>query len=112
MTPTRDEYWIVHDGQTIGSASEKILILFRCQAEDLIGRNIFEIVPVPEMRALARLRMDHIVKRGELPDQELPFKRFDGSTFWAKVKTYRLGLDTLLSTIEYLGEFNTRYHGT
>jgi PAS domain S-box-containing protein len=103
---------MMHDGQTICAISDKVAALFRCGPEELIGRNIFDIIPNPEMRALARLRMKHIVTKGELHDQEMPIQRPEGSVFWARVKTKRVGQDTFVSILEYLGDTNPNYHGT
>ncbi len=105
-------YWILHDGKTICAISPKALELFHCDLVDIIGRDIFEIIPNADMRGLAKLRMSHIIERGNLGVQELPLQRPDGSTFWAKVQTKKIGLDTLVSFLEYIGEHNPNYRGT
>lgn len=109
--PPKD-FWIVHNGRVILSVSLKVLALFRCEAIDLVGKDIFELIPNPEMRGLARLRMEHIVNRGNLREQELPLRRPDGSEFWAKVQTERISPDMLISYLEYIGDHNPNFRGT
>lgn len=109
---TRDDYWIVHDGRTICEISPKAAALFKAEAHDLIGLDIFDIIPLSDMRELARLRISHIVTTGELSNQELPLQATDGSVFWVNVKTRRCGDGTYISTLEYLGTHTPHYNGT
>ncbi len=109
---TLDQYWVVHDGRVICGVSAKVLLMFRCAEADLVGRDIFEIIPLADMRELARLRMSQIVLKGDMPPQELPFMRCDGEMFWAEVKTERVSAITFISTLRYIGATNPRYNGT
>lgn len=109
---TRDEFWIIHDGKTICGISSKAAALFKAEPDDLIGLDIFEIIPLGDMRELARLRMQHIMERGDLHDQELPLSARDGSIFWVRVQTQRANADTFISYLEYIGPHNPHYNGT
>lgn len=112
--PLTNKYWIIHDGQTICEVSDPVLALFRCTPADLIGKDIFEIIPSPEMAQLARLRINHILSKGaDLHEQDLPIKRPDGSTFWVTVITRQIGeSDLFVSALTYKGEHNPDWHNT
>jgi PAS domain S-box-containing protein len=103
---------MIHDGQLVCDVSPKAAALFKAEPGEMIGRDIFEIIPLDDMRELARLRMNHILTRGELSEQELPLLARDGSVFWAIVKTRRCGDGTFISTLEYLGTHSPHYRGT
>ncbi len=109
---TKSDYWIIHDGAVICEISAKAAALFKAQPCDLFGKDIFEIIPLSDMRELARLRMEYITTRGDLHDQELPLLAADDSIFWVKVQTRRLNNGTYISHLEYLGQNNPRYQGT
>ena len=108
----QSRYWIIHDGQIICDVSDPVLTLFRCTRLEILGRDIFEIIPSPEMAALARLRMNHIREKGELHNQDLPVQRPDGSTFWVTVITHKAGEGVYISELTYKGEHNPHYHDT
>ena len=109
---TRDEFWIIHDGRVICEISAKAAALFKAEAADLLGLDIFEIIPLSDMRELARLRIAHLLTRGDLHEQELPLSAQDGSIFWVRVSTRRIDDGTFVSYLEYLGPHNPNYHGT
>lgn len=109
---SRSDFWIIHDGAHICEISAKAAALFKAEAHDLIGLDIFEIIPLSDMRELARLRISHITTKGELSEQELPLQATDGSVFWVNVKTRRCGDGTYISTLEYLGTHTPNYNGT
>ncbi len=112
MSQSLPPYWIIHDSYTVLEVSDKVCDLFRCTKADLIGQDIFDIIPVTEMRALARWRMQHIREKGNLHSQDLPFKRPDGSVFWATVQTYKAGAGVFVSTLTKIRNENPDYHGT
>lgn len=109
---TLSEYWIIHNGQTICDVSPKAAALFKAEPLELLGRNIFDIIPLSDMRELARLRMRHIVTKGDMHDQELPLQRLDGSVFWCRVQTRRIDNQTFVSTLDYIGPHSPNYQGT
>ncbi len=86
--------------------------MFKAEPRDLIDLDIFKIIPISDMRELARLRMGHIISKGDLNDQELPLQRLDGSIFWARVKTRRIDDQTFISTLDYIGPHSPNYRGT
>lgn len=110
---SRSKYWIVHDTRTVIECSEPVLILFRCSRAWLIGRDMLDLIAIPEMRELAKLRLAHIREVGDLHAQDLPLRRPDGVMFWVLVETKRMA-DTglFLSEMAYRGEYNPHYKGT
>ena len=107
------KYWIIHDGRVICDVSDPILDLWRCTRAELIGVNIFDIIPSPELRELARLRVNHILTKGaDLHDQDLPVSRPDGTTFWINVITIEIYDGVYLSELTYMGEHNPNWHNT
>ncbi len=109
----KSDFWVIHDGKIICGVSSKVLLLFQCAESYLIDKSIFDIIPILEMRELARLRIGQIVENAkELPPQKLPFQRPDGSVFWAQVQTFIVNENTFMSTMEYLGTTIPDYRGT
>jgi PAS domain-containing protein len=96
----------------ICEVSAKAAALFKAAPSDLIGLDLFAIIPIIDMRELARLRIFHIVNRGELHDQELPLSARDGSIFWVRVQTHRIDDNTFISYLDYIGTHNPHYNGT
>ncbi len=109
MNP-REDVWIIHDTRVICDVSARALELFRCERADLIDVSIFDIIPDPEYRGLARARMKHIRERGDLSEQALSFIRPDGTTFDAMVQTRKTAEGTWVSYISYQGEYTDGKH--
>lgn len=109
---TRTKYWIEHDTIIVLDCSDQALLLFRCVRDWLIGRDMLDLISIPEMRELAKLRLAHIREVGELHAQDLPLRRPDGSMFWVISTTTRLETGRFLSELVYRGDYNPHYHGT
>lgn len=76
---------VVHDTYIIIDVTPKFCALFRCKREDLIDRQILELLASEEFRWLSGLRMLTLRNKGRLPPARLPFRRFDNTCFWAQV---------------------------
>lgn len=95
---------IQHNTYHIKSVDEATCQMFGCSKDWLIGRSLLDLIPNPELRALAKWRLDHIRSKGDLHEQPLPLARPDGSAFWGKITTKRAGENVWESVIIYDGE--------
>lgn len=95
---------IRHNTYTIKWIDAKACVLFRCDHDWLIGRNLLDLIADPDLRRLAKVRLEHIRTKGELKTQPLPLMRPDGSVFWARIQTHKIGEGMFESSVVYDGE--------
>lgn len=105
MTPQYEDAHITHDTRRIISVDDATCALFGCEPEDLIDQRLVDGVYSTEMQWLARLRLDTIRDKGEMPPQDLPFYRHNHSMFWGRCKTRYNTDNTYITTIQYLYEY-------
>ncbi len=101
MIPPRPLPMIWHDTKVIIEANDEVCALFRCDKQDLIDRSLLDAIARDDMRGLAKARLKVIREKGDMPPQDLPFIRHDGTRFWAKVQTKRLRNDYYATTFIY-----------
>lgn len=88
MTPPA---FVCHDTRVIVDADAAACELFRCDRDWLIDRQITDLIDGDEdagLKPLAKLRMQLLRERGELPVWEAPFVRADLTKFWAEIHSY------------------------
>lgn len=78
-----EEARLVHDTHIVIEVSAALCRLFRCEREDLIDRSIADLIAREDFRWLSGLRMVTLRKSGFIRPQRFPFRRFDGTCFWA-----------------------------
>ena len=83
----------IHDTRRILSVNDAGAALFRCEAVDLIDRDMMELLSDVNYRGLARLRMVMLREQWAAPPARFSYEylRHDGSTFWARVESEPLG---------------------
>lgn len=99
---------IWHDTLIVLRANDEAFVLFRAEPAQLVGANLVDLVYDPELRGLAKLRMQIARQRepDNLPQIDYLFKRFDGTRFYGRVTTRRLeSPGEWESDIEYLYEY-------
>jgi hypothetical protein len=105
MTPLYAPAHITHNTHYIIAVDDAACLLFGQERRDLIDQLLVHGVQGDEMKWLAELRLRTIEKLGELPEQDLPFARLDGSVFWARCKTTKSGDGTYTTEMVYLYEY-------
>lgn len=94
----------VHDTHVIVEVDADGCGLFRCDAIALIDRDMIDLIATNDFRGLARLRMAVLRKNGNVPDVRYPFRRCDGSVFWAALTTRKLECDLFETLVHYESE--------
>ena len=95
----------VHDTRRIINCNDAACSLFRCDAVDLIDRDMLDLIPDEMGRSLASLRLRAMRDSGKLMrDITYPFRRFDNSVFLARLKTVRLDDGQFETTLIYEDE--------
>lgn len=79
---------LLHDTLIILEVNEKFLALFRCTREQVIDRNLIDLIADPDLRGLGRARMRILRETGHVPEfVDYEFLRFDGTTFRGRGRT-------------------------
>jgi PAS domain S-box-containing protein len=81
---------IWHDTLTILDVNEAACRLFDCEPDVLIDKLLLNGIARDDMRGLTAARLQVIRTIGDMPPQDLPFLRPNGTRFWANVQTHRL----------------------
>jgi PAS domain S-box-containing protein len=81
LTDAAFEGVLVHDNGVMLEANPAIARIFGYELDDLIGRNLIEVIPGPESRALVR---EHI-RTGSEARYEITGQRKDGTPFIAEI---------------------------
>ena len=105
MNPGYAAAHITHDTFRIIDVDDAACLLFGQERQDLVDQPMLEGIYTEEMRWLTQLRLKTIRERGELPEQDLPFVRLDGSLFWARCKTTVNVDNTYTTELVYLYEY-------
>ncbi len=96
-----DQALFVHDTRRIVSVNAAGCELFRCEALALVDLDMMELIADADFRGLARLRMQMLRERGHIRDVALPFRRCDGSVFWANVTSQLLSDGLFETEVDY-----------
>jgi PAS domain S-box-containing protein len=96
---------IVHDTFTIIDVDAATCEMFGYERRDLIDQRLTIGIYRGDMQWLAALRLKTIRELGELPPQDLPFYRANGSIFWARCKTTKRTDGLFETMIVYLYEY-------
>lgn len=92
----------IHDTRRIISVNDAACKLFRCERIALVDLDMLELIASEDMRWLAKLRMSVMRDRDPpLPNIKYPFRRCDGSIFWASVFTRLLSDSSYETTVVY-----------
>jgi PAS domain-containing protein len=94
---------ITHNTYRIIAANRAACAIFHCAEADLIDLDMIDIVADPDMRGLARLRLNAMRVHG-LGSQDLPLFRPDNTRFYANVKSHRIDEKTFESYLSYIRE--------
>lgn len=105
MTPLYQPAKIIHDTRRIIDVDDAVCLLFGQERQDLIDQPLVSGVSGSDMQWLTELRLKTIRERGELPEQDLPFARLDGSVFWARAKTVKREDGLFETVLNYLYEY-------
>ena len=95
--------YITHNGVTVDYASCAFCELFKCEPQDVIDRAVESIIASDDLRALARLRGQHIIHAHDDREyrQQYDFLRFDGTRFWGEAISKRLPDERYLTRVEW-----------
>lgn len=78
---------VIHDSRVIVEATPELCALFRCGLEELIDRELTELLADPELKQLCHIRMESLRTHRRIPGVDYSFIRFDGSEFVGHVET-------------------------
>ena len=91
----------VHDTRHIISVNQAACKLFRCDAVELVDLDMMELITNEDFRGLARLRMRMLREHGHAPKIKYPFRRCDGSMFWATVTSEKMSGEQFMTIVTY-----------
>jgi PAS domain S-box-containing protein len=96
----------IHDTHRIIDVNPAGCVLFRSEAISLVDSDMMDLIASDDFRGLARLRMSMLRDQGRwpLPDIKLPFRRSNGSVFWASIKTDNLNDGRYETTVFFESE--------
>jgi hypothetical protein len=103
MNPSPQPAVFIHDTRRIIEASDGACALFRAERWMLVDRDMLELLPDADFRALAKLRL-YVLRGGKgsaLHPQNYDFMRLDGSVFAAEVTTRGLDGGQYETTVTY-----------
>ncbi len=93
---------LVHDTRYIISVDAAACEMFRCEEIALCDLSLLELIDDRGgMRGLAKLRLRVLREKGSIPIYSYPFRRCDGSIFWASVTSKMLEDGTAETIIKY-----------
>lgn len=95
---------VIHDGHVVLECNDAFCDLFRCDCDEVVGMRMVDLIADHDLRRLAVARGKRIMKEPEVKQytMEYVFRRCDGSTFWGKSFSQRLGPDRYETRIKWL----------
>lgn len=84
---------VIHDGHVILGCNAEFCDLFECSRAELIGMRMEHIIHDLDLRRLAILRGKRIMDQSHDKEHtmEYPFRRCNGTVFWGKSFSRRIG---------------------